>query len=370
MTPIHRSLHAALPLLTYLLLASGAWADPERKPTIAVLNIDSKGVIQDAEAMGYMVRLELEKTGAYSVLDRYEVADVFSKNKFAAENCFSKSCVVEAGKLLKTDKMLSGSVERFGEKIVVTMRLIDVDSGSIEKSDATEYLNLPEVQRMVEISVKKLLGIQPDQNMVNMLIDYDTPIASPKTSFRNSGPRMGASFTFGRAGERMQAGKNEGGFNMFPVVSQFGWQHELQYISAGKFQALVEFLLMVGGLESGKIVPSFSFLNGFRMGKWGLELGLGPTFRLVKEADGYFAGDSWHMESEWTGPGPNPNPIVTQLDDRGDYKLSTGLLIAAGVTLRSGYLNIPLNVYVSPRKEGTIVGASFGFNVQKKQKIE
>lgn len=357
------------------------------KATIAVLNIDSKGIVQDASAMSYLVRLELEKTGVYSVMDKYDVADFVKKSGIDLANCYGKNCVVNAGELLGADKMITGSAERFGEKIVITLRLIDVKSKTVEKADATEYLNIqPEIQKMVEISVKKLVGIAPDQNMVNLLIDYDVPIQSPKTTLKLNGPRMGASYTLGDAGKRLQAGKEQGGYNMFPVTSQIGWQQEYQYLSAGNFQALVEGVVMIGGLESGQFIPSFTFLNGFRGSKNGWEFAFGPTFRFVQKANGYFDQyGNWNLKSSWKPdstnnfqekPGYYDNDeyhaykIESQLDNRGSVQLSTGLLIAVGKTFKSGYLNIPVNVYVSPRKEGTIVGASFGFNVSKKPRVE
>ena len=55
------------------------------------------------------------------------------------------------------------------------------------------------------------------------------------------------------------------------------------------------------------------------------------------------------------------------LDNRGDAKLTTGLIIAVGKTFKSGYLNVPVNLYVSPNKEGTVVGISFGFNIAKRK---
>jgi hypothetical protein len=338
--------------------------------------------------MGYMVRLEIEKTGVYTVLDRYEVADAIAKNSIDVNNCYAKSCLVEAGTKLGADKMLSGSVERFAEKIVITLRLIDVKTGVVEKSDATEYLNLqPEVQKMVEISVKKVLGLPLDQNMVNLLIDYDVPIQSPKTTLRLDGPRMGASYVTGNAAKLMQAPESMGGFDMFPATFQFGWQKEFQYMSAGNFQALIENVFLIGGLESGRFIPSYSFINGFRMGKAGWEFGFGPTFRFVRKADGFYdtknylgAGEgAWHLQNEWmasdtamTGGvyNKNPYPITSRLDSRGTPKLSTGLTLAVGRTFHSGYLNIPVNLYVSPRKDGTTAGFSFGFNIQKKKRIE
>lgn len=368
-----------------ILLSSVLFA--QTKPTIAVLNIDSKGLIQDPETMGYMVRLELEKTAVYSVMDKYEVADVVKKHKIDVNNCYSKSALIDAGKKIGVDKMLSGSIERFGEKVIISLRIIDVKTETIEKTEATEYLNLqPEVQKMIEISVKKIVGITPDQNMVNMLVNYEVPIISPKSTVLNNGPRMGASFTFGDAGAILQAPKNEGGFNMYPVISQFGWQKEFQYISAGNFQALIENIFLIGGLESGRIIPSYSFMNGFRFGKAGWEFAFGPSFRIIKVADGYYDKDNkWNLMRDFRsdstnnfatspgytdGDGYHTYEQISQLDNRGSLKLSTGLIIGVGRTFRSGYLNIPVNLYVSPRKEGSIVGVSIGFNIQKKKKIE
>jgi len=373
-------------LILVILIANHSFADS--KETVAVLSIDTKGIIQDAEAMGYLVRLELEKTKMYIVMDKYDIADVVEKDGIDINTCFGKNCLVDAGKKLKADKMLTGRVERFGEKIVITLRLIDVKTGTVEKSDATEYLNLqPEIQKMVELSVKNLLGIENDPILVNLLVDYDTPIASPKTTLKLSGPRMGVSMVTGLAAKRLAAPKNEGGYGMFPVNVQFGYQLEQQYLSAGNFQALIEVIGLIGGLESGQILPSISFLNGFRDNKSGIEFAFGPVIRVVQTANVYKAnhegGDgAWHVEDDWKGDPnnwiggdefnvkENPNKVTELPDSRGKHKMSAGIVIAAGKTFRSGYLNIPVNLYVVPKQNATVYGLSIGFNVNKKRKVQ
>lgn len=369
-------------MILIVLMAAGACtiAQAQKKQTAAVLGIDSKGVIQDAEAVGFMVRLELEKTNFYTVIDKYDVAEAVKQNNIDLKTCFGKSCVVAAGKILRTDKMVTGSVERFGEKIVISLKVVDVATEAIEKQDATEYLNLqPELQRMIGISVQKLLGVAPNQNIVNLLINYDTPIVSPKTQLSLNGPRMGFSIASGDAADVLSAAESQGGYNMYPITFQFGWQKEWQYLSAGDFQALVELFPMIGGLESGKFIPSLTFLNGFRMGKRGWEFAFGPSFRLVKKAEGFW-GDGkngttdrqWYLSKEWNAFDPstqNPYLTVKRLDSRGVIALSTSLFFGVGRTFKSGYLNIPVNLYVLPRKEGTIVGMSFGFNLYSKPKV-
>jgi hypothetical protein len=159
---------------------------------------------------------------------------------------------------------------------------------------------------------------------------------------------------------------------------EFGWQQEWQYLSAGNFQALIEGIFLIGGLESGKFIPNIAFLNGFRFGKKGWEFGFGPTFRIVEKASGWL-GDGYnetedgkfYLESEYPNP-PNTEdyPIYKRLDSRGDATLSTGLVLAVGRTFKSGYLNIPVNLFVTPRKDGTSVGMSFGFNITRKPKVQ
>ncbi|HWY38175.1 MAG TPA: hypothetical protein VNY73_06420, partial [Bacteroidia bacterium] len=309
-------------------------AQNQAKPVAAVLGIDSKGVIQDAESVGYMVRLEMEKANVYNMMDKYDVADVVKKSSIDVKNCFGKSCVVAAGKALGADKMITGSIERFGEKIVIFLKVIDVKTETVEKQDATEYLNLqPELQKMIEISVKKVLGISLDPNMVNLLINYDVPIESPKTQIKLNGPRMGASMTFGDAAKVLAAKEGNGGFNMYPAMFQFGWQHEWQYLSAGNFQALVEGVGLIGGLESGRVIPSLTILNGFRFGKAGWEFGFGPSFRVIQKANGFYGDGNnntvagqWYLNSDWgkLNPTVNTNPYAStsRLDSRGFETLS------------------------------------------------
>ncbi len=362
-----------------------AFAQTPLKPVVAVLSIDSRGVIADKESVGYIVRLELEKTNTFTVMDKYDVAEAVTRNKIDPASCFGKTCVVAAGKALGADKMVTGSIERFGEKIVVSLKLIDVATANVERHDATEYLNLqPELQRMIAISIQKLAGITPDQNIVNLLVNYDQPIESPKTKVNLDGPRMGFSLAWGETAEVLGAAESEGGYNMYPAMFQFGWQKEWQYLSAGDFQALVEVLPMIGGLESGKFIPSMTILNGFRVGKGGWEFAFGPSFRVIKKADG-FIGDGnngtvdgrWYMATEWKKfynadpslPAETPYTVRSRIDSRGEYVPSASLFFGVGKTFKSGYLNIPVNVYVMPRREGTTAGFSFGFNIYKKAKV-
>lgn len=382
---MNTKMKCAVSILFLIVVSNAIFGQDTSKSTIAVMNLDVQGLTVDRATVAYIVRLEVDKTDVYTVIDKYEMADVFKGASQNVESCFSRTCLINAGKLLNTDKILSGDITQFESKIIISLRLIDVKTGTVENSESNEFLDMSrELQKMIEISVKKLFKIEPDPLMVNQLINYDVPLSSPQTTLNLNGPRMGATYTFGETGNRMTSSEEDGGFDMYRTSFQFGYQKEVQYLSAGNFQALIEVVGQVSGLENGRFIPSLTLLNGFRWGNSGWEVGFGPTFRFVRKADGFFDTEgilgergAWHLEDVWADSimshegnesYVNPYRIVSRLDSRGQVKGSTGLVLAVGRTFKSGYLNVPFNVWVSPRKDGTIVGFSFGFNVSRKPK--
>jgi hypothetical protein len=57
---------------------------------------------------------------------------------------------------------------------------------------------------------------------------------------------------------------------------------------------------------------------------------------------------------------------VSKLDNRGTPSLNSALIIAFGRTLKSGKLNIPVNIWGSvPNSDGWRLGISVGYNGKK-----
>lgn len=355
--------------LMILLLSGGffmcnGYAQTRQK--IAIVSIDTKDLMLDKESIRNIVSLELEKTNMYEVLDKYDVNDLVKKNAIDVEGCYGKTCLVQLGKLLKADKMLTGSMERFGDKLIVILRMLDVSSGNFEKSDVTEYINQQEqMQIMIRMSVNNILGIQNDKLLVDLLVNYDQPITSYKTTLKLNGPRVGATYTWGKWADRMQAAESEGGFNMYPVSCMIGYQFEKQFLSSGDFQALFEVIPSLHGMESGLIVPSIAGMLGFRFNKSGIEFGLGPVLRVVTMAEGYYDSNGKFNLAKDLDPNSTIKTSKT-LDSRGDATITNSMVFAVGKTFRSGYLNLPVNVYYSPRKDGSLIGLVLGFNVAKR----
>jgi hypothetical protein len=349
-----------------------SFAQPPKRATIAVLHVDVQGLYETPEQGGNMLRLELEKLEIMEIIDKYDVFYLLKQNGIEVKGCYGKQCLIEAGKAVKAEKMLMGSVEKYGNSIMVTLRLFDVAKASMEKSLVREYLYLPEqVQLMLRLAVRELFNMKNEDFIVQQLTKKNTqetflnnPAFDQVKRLRSDGPRMGVTVFTGNIANRLQESTATGGFDALPVMFQFGYQFEKQYLNEGKFQGLFEFIPMVTGIDQSLFIPSFSILHGIRNNKNGWEFAFGPTFQAISQAEGYFENGIWKLKNEFTNP---EQVTMMRLDNRGKRQLRTGFVIACGKTFRSGRMNIPLNAYFVPRKDGMQFGLSFGFNAKNER---
>ncbi|MEY5047313.1 MAG: hypothetical protein RLZZ175_672 [Bacteroidota bacterium] len=351
-----------------------AFASFAQKSKVTVLNVDSKGINLDASQVGNLVRLELDKLDTFEVMDRYDVKYVIDKNKINIDNCYGKLCLVETGKLINADKMFTGSVELYGKTIIVTLKMIDVKKEVVEKTEIIEFLALPEeIQSMLNITVRRMFGQKEDLVLIEKLTkknNFESAINTPNSySLKLGGPRMGFVAFTGNQARLLSKSKDNGGYDAFPMMFQFGYQFEKQYLNEGNFQALFEFIPMVTGLDQGQFFPSFSILNGLRSNVSGWEFAFGPTFSFDKKAEVFEYNGVTYVKDDFSKSPAVSNPVyTTQSDSRGSVRLNSNFIIALGKTFKSGKMNIPVNCFFIPAKDGLKFGVSFGYNARKEDK--
>ncbi len=350
------------------------------KPSMAILNVDTKGIKNKEYALlypeeaGNILRIEMEKLNIYEILDRYDAEYIIKQKKLVTDNCYGKLCLTEVGKELGVDKMLSGTMENINGTIYYSLRLIDVKTNTIEKTHVHEFLDIPnQLQNITALMLKGMFGLETDLELMKTLSaknvlenSVNTPYAS---RLKLDGPRMGFTVLSGNYAEIIDKPIEEGGFDAFPAMFQFGYQFEARYLNEGNIQALFEFIPMITGLDQGLFIPSLSIMHGLRNNKNGWEFAFGPTLNFIKKANGYYDSEGvWNLETNWTDTvNVNPFSITSRIDSRGEMNFTSGFVIAAGKTFRSGKLNIPVNVYVIPNRNGMRFGLSFGFNAKKNQ---
>jgi hypothetical protein len=137
-----------------------------------------------------------------------------------------------------------------------------------------------------------------------------------------TGPRFGVTMLNQASVDTLLEKKN---ISVQPMISQFGWQFERRlYTNGDGVTMLTEWIPLVSGLDQGVALPSLNWLVGLRSTA-GSEFGIGP----------------------------NITP------------LGVGLVVAGGVTMRTGALHVPFNVAVATSKSGVRLSFMTGFNVRK-----
>ncbi len=136
-----------------------------------------------------------------------------------------------------------------------------------------------------------------------------------------AGPRFGLTVLNEQIVERL----SERDIKVNSMISQFGWQFEREFYSKQDGPTVLnEWVFLLGGLDQGVAIPSLSWMVGLRT-REGAEFGIGPNIT----------------------PG------------------GVALALAAGVTLRAGVVNVPMNVAVVPSKYGARVSVLTGFVLRR-----
>lgn len=352
--------------------------------TIAVANPNVNALTVKPESVAKMMRLELIKINKYKVYDEFDMNEVIKAKEEYKVGCYGQTCLAKLGEELKVDYVMSGSIDGLGNKIVVTIKIIDVKGQALYKSAVREFDNQElEVQRMIEIVIADMHGLTVDKVLTDRLSFKNELITSNNIGkVNNSGPRIGFAYLTGTVNEFATRDTKYGGLGIQPFTSMIGYQIEGQYVGTENFSALVEGIINVSGLEQGQFVPSISLLNGFRFGKANWEFAFGPRFGISSTSQGFFddqnifsSNSRYFSESDWSQYAiqNNLNPVdpgngyvfEKNFDRRGDKAIATTFLIAFGRTFQAGALNIPVNLFYSSQKGGGYVGVNMGFNVQK-----
>ncbi len=135
-----------------------------------------------------------------------------------------------------------------------------------------------------------------------------------------AGPRLGVTFIspgpiadFLHDGFDFDGDEEQYGSTGPAITTLYGWQWESRFADGGgQIVGIVEWIVLVGGMEKGMFLPSASSIIGARMDN-GLEFGVGPNLSLS----------------------------------------GIGMVFGVGYNFKSGNLNLPINISVIPGKSMT-----------------
>ncbi len=359
--------HQALFIILVIMLANLTAANSQTNPSLGILDIGVVGLNYDPSQAANITRAELTKLDRYNIFNREDIRYELEQKGMTITDCYAKACLVDVGKAIGVRKMFSGSLEAIDGHILVSFRVIDVGSGQEELTFVKEYLNFPDqIHLIIQYAIREMYGQPVDEAILERLTrknNFENSINLPQTTRLNlSGPRMGVAIFAGQLGKTMKS-DDEGGFNASNIMFQFGYQFEWTYLNEGNFQALFEFVPLITGFDQGKFFPSASLLNGLRDSRYGWEMAIGPLFSLTKQATGYVNEFGEFIIDQ---PIPDGFKKKTRVDSRGEYTVKSAFILSVGKSFRSGNLNLPVNLFYIPGKEGNHrFGISVGYNTKR-----
>lgn len=129
----------------------------KKKPNIAVLDFDARTGLSKGEAESFsdVFQSQLVETGEFVVIDRARTKAILLEQGFQqSEACSQVECIVEAGKILKVEKMFAGVVSKVGKTYTVNIQLIDISSAQIQLSKSRQHVG--EIDDLVSSVIPEL----------------------------------------------------------------------------------------------------------------------------------------------------------------------------------------------------------------------
>ena len=119
---------------TVLVVSCLAAAHAAEKPRLAVLELTVKGIEASAgPLLTEWLQGALAGTGAFNVVERGQVNKILDEADFQKSDCTESACAVKAGRILNVRKVVIGTVGKFGQAYLATIRLVDVETGEVER---------------------------------------------------------------------------------------------------------------------------------------------------------------------------------------------------------------------------------------------
>ncbi len=162
---------------------------------LAVVSFEANDNAINQSELFEILSIEISKQIKFTTIDKYEVQEVLKNNDIVPESCLSLSCLVKSGKLLSADQILTGSARKLGDRLYITLRLINVDA-NLQSETSQEFNYVPQkAGEMVKITTNIMLGLPNDPATLKALTDketFESAVNNPEDYQLNlGGPRMG-----------------------------------------------------------------------------------------------------------------------------------------------------------------------------------
>ena len=160
-----------------LLITFSVFGFGQEKIFIAILDFQPKGLSTiEAEILSEKLRQEVVASNFFEVVDRGNMDSILKEQEFSLSGCTSNECVVEIGQLLGVEKIMAGTVGKFGNLFTISLSLTNIETGKLEKNAGYEVSG--NIENMLTFGIKnafyKLMEYNTNSN--EKIIVSDLPI--------------------------------------------------------------------------------------------------------------------------------------------------------------------------------------------------
>lgn len=114
----------------------------QRKLTVAVMDFDARSGIEKGEAatLSDAFQSEINSLREFTLVDRQRIKQILEEQGFQqSEACSQVECLVEAGKILKVERMFAGTIGKVGTMFNVNIQVIDISTAQILANLSRQY---------------------------------------------------------------------------------------------------------------------------------------------------------------------------------------------------------------------------------------
>jgi TolB-like protein len=123
-----------------------AWSQEKKlqkkKLNVAVLEFEARGGVskEDAASLSDAFQGQIIETNEFIVVDRNRIKAILQEQGFQqSEACSEVECMVDVGRILKVEKMFSGTIGKVGKIYTVNIQLIDISTAQIVQSKSRRH---------------------------------------------------------------------------------------------------------------------------------------------------------------------------------------------------------------------------------------
>ncbi len=148
-------------IIVFLLIFVFPAFSQAEKPVISILDFELSNVAKsDAQVIMNYLSAYLVNSGKFRVIDRSQRDIILSEFEFSLSGCTDISCQVEVGKMLAADELLVGSIGEIGDRFLLTLKIIDVESSETVKNISRKYLDINTLIDDCSSLVLGLIGLE------------------------------------------------------------------------------------------------------------------------------------------------------------------------------------------------------------------